>query len=225
MFEKTKLARALMKHRVTLQFGRANVREMHAAIDGMSLLQISGGIEASILAIYETYIKFTNGGASADDALSAIEASRLSLGGGEWFRPQSLEAYVDYRVDIEHNGAPLPKGHVHYCLCVAESFFGPPPPTDRVAMALQNGHFLQNAINCAKAENLSAALVNAIWKFANGEIDENGFFDLVGPVMPDQWVEAAPKSMRSLERDLTDAEWKEYLDRPTITRSKSNRED
>lgn len=186
MFERTKLVRALMKHRVTLQFGKGNVQAMHAMIDDMSLLQVSGAIEASILAIYETYIKLTNSGSTADAALCAIEAHRKNLGGGAWVRPQSLEPYVDYRVEIEHTGAPLPEGHVHYCLCVAESFFGKEPATDRVSMALQHGHHLQNALNCVKWKNLSDALVSANWKLVNGAVDEAGFFDLIEPLMPDE---------------------------------------
>jgi hypothetical protein len=97
--EKVQIVRRLVEERMKRSLlGRFLLPE----VSDMSVEEAMGSPEATIVTIVEAYHNLRSIGASATEALTAIEKFRSSLAPGQMPRGCTLEDYVKYRVRLEH---------------------------------------------------------------------------------------------------------------------------
>lgn len=169
---KTELIRLLLTERIRNDpaaraqgFTSFNVRQMPA-------IQVTGTIEAGIVYMVEMIEELILKGHSEEEAIVLTERHRSSLGRGILPTPLNTSSFIHYRVDVEYKGAPIPDGHVDFCIKTANHFF---TFKDDKGSAANSIKFVKLEETTQKLEWIYALLV----KLADAEITEDEFYETV----------------------------------------------
>ncbi|MEX2164012.1 MAG: hypothetical protein WD823_07190 [Sulfuricaulis sp.] len=122
---KNDLVRSLAKQRVREDPMAAAMGFNENMIDGLGMMQLAGLPESGIATIVETFATLKKHGVPESEIFARIEAHRSSIGSGRIPNPLSLESYIRYRIDIEHNhGAPISEEFLAEAIRVCRQHFG-----------------------------------------------------------------------------------------------------
>lgn len=169
---KTELIRLLLIERIKNDPEAQAHGYSASSVRALSMVQVTGSIEASIVYMVETIDGLILKGHSEEEAIILTERHRSGLGRGQLPSPLDIANFIQYRVDIEYSGAPLPSGHVEFCKAAATHFF---TFKDDVGSAANSVKYVQLEDTTKKLEWIYGHLAN----LADSKITEDEFYETV----------------------------------------------